>query len=82
MAWRSAGARARGWARSRCGTGAGRAGAGLARWRRYQLACATPAARHAARVPIRGAIAVIASAGHGVGPGSLSALSESFSKSA
>jgi len=60
MAWRSAAVRARGWARSRCGTGARRAGAGLARWQRYQLACATPAARHAARVPIRGASAVIA----------------------
>ena len=32
-------------ARSRCGTGGRRGGAGLARCRRYQLACATPDGR-------------------------------------
>ena len=61
IAWRSAGSSARGWRRSRCGTGTGRGGAGLARCRRYQLACGTPAAAQAARVPIRGAMAAIAS---------------------
>ena len=35
-----------------CGTGAALAGGGLVRWRRYQVACGTPAAAHAARVPI------------------------------
>ena len=48
----------------------------LARCRRYQLACATQAARQAARVPIRGAIDSDGLVGHELGPGSLSALSE------
>jgi hypothetical protein len=52
---------ARGWTRSACGTGAGFVAGGLIRCRRYQVACATPAAAHAARVPILGASRVIAS---------------------
>jgi hypothetical protein len=52
IAARSAGASARGWARSACGTGAALRAGALIRCRRYQVACATPAARHAARVPI------------------------------
>src|ERR1017187_7120107 len=58
MAVRSAGDSARGCTRSRCGTGAGRGGAGLARCRRYQLACATPAARQACTASELDAVAV------------------------
>ena len=44
-----------------CGTGAACGGGALIRWRRYQVACGTPAAVHAALVPIRGASKAIAS---------------------
>src|ERR1019366_4455894 len=47
-----------GCTRARCGTGAGRGGAGLARCRRYQLACATPAARQACTASELDAVAV------------------------
>jgi hypothetical protein len=45
IACRSAGASARGWIRSVCGTRAGRGGGGLVRCRRYQLACGTARGR-------------------------------------
>ena len=61
IACRSAGASARGWTRSLCGTGADFGAAGLARCRRYQVACGTPGARQAARVPILGASRATAS---------------------
>jgi hypothetical protein len=53
-------ASALGCTRSRCGTGSGRSGTGLSRCRRYQVACGTPAAAQAARVPICGASRAIA----------------------
>src|SRR5512144_3213408 len=52
---RSAGDSARGCTRSVCGVGAGRGGAGLTRWCRYQLDRATPVARHACARPISSA---------------------------
>jgi hypothetical protein len=76
IAGRSAGASARGWTRSACGTRAGLGSGGLIRCRRYQVACAQagrrarrPGAdprRHHGDRPV----------GHELDPGSVSAPSE------
>ena len=80
IACRSAGASARGWTRSACGTGAAFGGGGLVRCRRYQVACGTPAAAQAARVPILRREQGDRLVGHDFDPGSVSALSEIVSK--